>query len=65
MLEHKRSELVKKREIIFFFRQNYQCLGYASPHQPHSPGDLHKHKAEGTSPPDTPRTSHQTGRVTA
>ena len=64
MLEYKCSKLVKKRDF-FLVRQHYRCLGYVSPHQSHSPGDLHRHKAEGASPPDMPRTSHQTGRVTA
>lgn len=41
----------------------YCC--YVSPHQSYSPGDPHRHKEEGTSPPGMFRTSHHTGRVTA
>lgn len=65
MLEHKCPKLVKKKKkAVHFFRQNYLCLGYVSLYQSHSLGDLQRHKAEGTSPPDVSRTSHQTGRVT-
>lgn len=69
MLEHKCSKLVekkKKEKAVHFFRLWVMCLGlgYVSLHQSHSLGDLQRHKAEGTSPPDVSRTSHQTGRVT-
>lgn len=63
MLEHKCSQIIKKRDIAVS-RHHYHLLSYVSPLQPHSPGDLHKHKAEGTSPSGALRTSHQTGRVT-
>lgn len=72
--KHKHSKLIKKRDFFLKTFLGGKCRGeskmslhlcYVSPHQPYSPGDLHRHKEEGTSSPGMSRTSHQAGRVTA